>query len=311
MSIFLDAEGTVAISTYLERDTGWGSPIIGDEVLRINRAATQAVRRELWLERPQLWEDAVATAKRGIVVVPASLDFPGLAVRNLELPHRVVPANLLEEEWIAGASLVIIGSPGFTTGTGGIEVLRDFVVQGGTLFTTGLAAITILDRMLPGKMTFGQEAPNSTRLRTRAHSDELAALGVDGDWDLPTGSRALTLENGGADLDPLITVTGPGARPSGHPIALRLALGGGHIVHLEPHVVDVELRPDADPTPAAMDPRWSELLADATPTPAGDLVAGLTSQSLNRAVQAVRFLTWVIATSGRARQQPAEGTPAA
>lgn len=296
------------MSANLKQGTGWTSSVVGDKVLRTNRAATLAVRRHLWLEHPELWSDVLSAARHGIVVVPASLDFPGLAIRNLELPHRVVPANLLDEASIEGASLVVVGSPGFTTATPGIEVLRDFIVGGGTLFTTGLAAITVLDRLLPGKMKFGQEDPESHRIHTRAHGDELVDLGVDGEWDLPTGNRALILESGGSDSYPLITSIGPGARPSGHPIALGLALGGGQIIHLEPHVVDVELRPDAGAVPAGGDPQWAEIVADASPP--GDLVAGLTSQSLDRAVHAVRFLAWVIATSGRVRQQPTQGTPA-
>jgi len=297
------------LSTNLEREAQWSSPVVGDKVLRTNRAATLAVRRELWLERPDLWADALSAARSGMVVIPASLDFPGLAIRNLELPHRVVPANLVDDESIAGASLVVVGSPGFTTGTAGIEALRDFVVQGGTLFTTGLAAITVLDRLLPGKMSFGQETPDSRRIQTRAHGEDLVDLGVDGEWDLPRGTRAVILESGGSDSYPLITSSGPGIRPSGHPIALGLPLGGGQIIHLEPHVVDAELRPDAKATPASLDPRWTELLADAAPP--GELVAGLTTHSLDRAVHAVRFLTWVIATSGKARRKPARGGPAA
>lgn len=281
-------------------DIGERSPAFAnDKSLRRNRAATLAVRRDTWIRSPTLWDEVARTAQRGIVIVPGAYDLPSLIVRELGLPYRVVPPRMLSAEILDDAALVVLGCPGPPSDNGSISALESFTRQGGVILATGHAG-SAAERLTEGRSMLTEVLRGTSRQQVTARLPELGHPAFEGEWEAHPGGRATYLGSAGPEEVTIPLLAAQSSRPKlSYPIASWVGVGAGGIVAVASHLLETRPAPDRNGHPASSDPRWSQITQEAPE--AGQLLGGLTSESLDRAARAVNFFVWVM---GRCRDLP-------
>jgi hypothetical protein len=137
------------------------------------KAAGLLVRDRLREDNPAAFARLRRCPPRSILLVEGHYDHTDRVLRGLRLPFRSCPAAALERESLRGVRLLIVDCPG-QVGRGGVERIRRFVADGGTLLTTDWAVLHVLEEAFPGLVRYTRRPTRDDVVRiSRVENDPL------------------------------------------------------------------------------------------------------------------------------------------
>ena len=121
-------------------------------------------RSRMATEMPLAAEALAAVEAADIVVVEGCYDHVEQVLGALDVPYTVVPQGHLAEAALNPDQLLVVNCPGEMS-EAEVVVVRDFVVAGGTLFTTDWALGNVVERAFPGHVAFNGKSTGDDVVR--------------------------------------------------------------------------------------------------------------------------------------------------
>jgi hypothetical protein len=218
------------------KDKGNGS---GDARARSYRVGAGITRERHRREAP-LSERALREIEASdIVVVEGCYDRVEQVLQALELPHTSIAPEQLGQVPLRRDQLLVVNCPGHVSGRA-LPRVREFVEQGGSLFTTDWALRHVLERAFPGLVEFNERptADDVVRIEVKSRDNPfLQGVLDDGDdpqWWLEGSSypiRVLAPDR----VEVLITSRELEDRYGEAPVAVLIRYGRGEIFHMVSH----------------------------------------------------------------------------
>ncbi len=201
-------------------------------------------------EAPLAAEALAAIQESDIVVVTGCYDHVERVLGALDVPYQTVGPGLLRQVRLRPDQMVVVNCPGKLTGPEIVQI-RDFVVAGGTLFTTDWALRNVIEPAFPGYIEYNDNATtddvvridvvdtNSPYLQGVLDSDD------DPQWWLEGSSYPIRIID--ADrVRVLIRSRELGEKYGEEPVAVVFEYGKGEVFHMISHyyLQRAELRND-------------------------------------------------------------------
>ena len=269
---------------------------------RSYRAAAGLTRDRMRAEAPDQAAALDQIEAGDIVVVQGSYDHVELVLDALGLPYGTVQPHDLARLRLRPEQLVVVNCPGHV-GTDGVLVLRRFVEEGGSLFTTDWALRHVIEPAFPGVLAYNDRptADDVVRIEVVDAGNRFLAGVLDGrddpQWWLEGSSypiRVLAPER----VEVLLTSREMGEKYGEAPVAVLFRHGEGEVFHMTSHyyLQRTELRTARHAAPAAS--YWSEKGVPLSPA-AARAVDGLTLGDVESAASSARLFANVIAEKKR------------
>ncbi|MEX0874886.1 MAG: hypothetical protein WD646_09880 [Actinomycetota bacterium] len=266
---------------------------------RAYRAGAQIARERLANEAP-LDAEAVRTVQASdIVVVDGTYDHIHLVLDALEMPHTRVQASQVESIVLRLEQLVVINCPG-NVSPGAIVQIRDFVADGGSLFTTDWALRNVIEPAFQNTVAYNDRPTSDDVVRIEiAEPDNPFLQGVidPGEeplWWLEGSSYPIRVLNA-ERVKVLVRSKELEGKYGEAPVAVLFSYGHGEVFHMISHyyLQRTELR-DQRHKESAMDYACAKGVA-VTDVDMDDLSAG----DVESAASSARFLTNIVANKKR------------
>lgn len=174
-----------------------------------------------------------------VIVVPGGYDHVGLVLQALEVPFQEVPPDQLAKLKLRSNQLVVVNCPGQGLERA-IPKLREFVADGGSLFTTDWALRHVIEPAFPGVVAYNDKPTADEVVRIEIHDRNNSFLnGVmegadDPQWWLEASSfpiRILAPER----VEVLLSSSELKARYGEPPVAILFKHGQGEVFHMISH----------------------------------------------------------------------------
>jgi hypothetical protein len=269
--------------------------------IRAYQAGARVARDRMAADAPL---DAAALADvtaSDIVVVEGCYDHVQQVLEALDMPFTMVDAAAVARLRLRPEQLLVINCPG-NIGDGAIPKVRDFVADGGSLFTTDWALRHVLEPAFPGVVAFNDRATadDVVRIEVKAGDNPFLAGVMDGAddplWWLEGASYPIRV------LDPervqvLITSAEMASKYGEAAIAVHFDYGKGEVLHMVSHyyLQRTELRTARHAAPAAS---YAAEKGIVLPAP---MVDGLTLADVQSAQTSARLLANVVARKKRGK----------
>jgi hypothetical protein len=237
-----------------------------------------------------------------VLVVRGIYDRVEMVLDALETPHTLVEARALVNVKLRPEQLVVVNCPGQLPRPA-VELLREFVVGGGSLFTTDWALRHVLEPAFPGVVAFNERPTRDdvVRIEVREHDNPFLEGVMDGAddpvWWLEVSSYPIqVLER--ERVDTLIASPELEAKYGEAPVAILFRHGEGEVFHMISHyyLQRTELRSRRHQQPAAAYAFEKSVALDAARSAE---MADLKVGDVESAATSSRFLANVLAAKKR------------
>lgn len=138
-----------------------------DEMRKANRAAAVLLRERLKRDRPEDYGCLVRIRKSDLLVVRGAYDHVEWVLRDVGVPFSEVAPERFERASLRGVEAVLVNCPG-RIGERGVRRLRDFVGEGGLLFTTDWSVLHVLEPAFPGTLRYTRRPTRDDVVSIRA-----------------------------------------------------------------------------------------------------------------------------------------------
>jgi hypothetical protein len=174
-----------------------------------------------------------------VIVVPGGYDHVELVLEALEVPFQVIAADQLSKLKLRSTQLVVVNCPGVGLDRA-VPKLREFVADGGSLFTTDWALRHVIERAFPGVVAYNDRPTRDEVVRIEIHDRKNSFLnGVmdgadDPQWWLEGSSypiRILAPER----VEILLSSAELKDRYGEAPVAVLFKHGQGEVFHMISH----------------------------------------------------------------------------
>jgi hypothetical protein len=267
---------------------------------RAYKEGARMTRERIAREAPLDAEALAGVQAADIVVVSGIYDQVEQVLDALEMPcTRIGPGQLAEVD-LRPQQLLVVNCPG-EVGPVAIERIRDFVTEGGSLFTTDWALSHVVQPAFPGTVEFNRRptADDVVPIEILDHDNPFLAGVIDGrddpQWWLEGSSYPITVVDP-ARVQVLITSRRMERRYGEAPIAVLIRWGQGEVFHMVSHyyLQRTELRNDRHRSGAA-----TYFAEKGMAVPADADLEGLALGDLESAAGSSRFIANVIAQKKR------------
>jgi len=174
-----------------------------------------------------------------VIVVTGAYDHVELVLEALEVPFQVVGPGQLAKLKLRPSQLVVVNCPGMGLDRT-LPKLREFVADGGSLFTTDWALRHVIEPAFPGVLAFNEKPTHDDVVRIEIHDRKNSFLnGVmdgadDPQWWLEASSypiRILAPER----VEILLSSAELKDRYGEAPVAVLFKYGQGEVFHMISH----------------------------------------------------------------------------
>ena len=210
-----------------------------DHRLRDYRAGAQIAKDRMGRETPLDAEALSRIEAADVLVVPGTYDHVEMVLDALETPHTLVEAGALLNVKLRPEQLIVVNCPGHLPRPA-VERLREFVVGGGSLFTTDWALRHVLEPAFPGVVAFSERPTQDdvVRIEVRKHDNSFLEGVMDGAddpvWWLESSSYPIrVLER--QRVHTLIASSELEAKYGEAPVAILFRHGEGEVFHMISH----------------------------------------------------------------------------
>lgn len=211
----------------------------GTERGRAYAAAARISKRRMAAERPLDAAALEAIEATDIVVVAGCYDHVEQVLGALEVPYQTVSPAHLDTLALRPDQLLVVNCPGEVS-SAAIVRIRDFVANGGTLFTTDWALRHVVEPAFPGHVAYNGRSTGDEVVRIEVvEADSPYLTGVldaenDPQWWLEGSSYPITV------VDPervrvLIRSKELGQRHGEEAVAVVFNYGLGEVFHMISH----------------------------------------------------------------------------
>jgi len=295
-----------------------------DERSRAYRAAAEITRGQLRRDAPERARALDEVRKSDVVVVAGIYDHVEAVLQALAVPHSVVSTAEVERLRLRPDQLLVVNCPGQVGGTA-VAMVRQFVVAGGSLFTTDWALRHVLEPAFPGVVAYNRRPTADAVVRVEAAAHENPFLkgvmtGADDPlWWLEGSSYPIVVQDP-ARVKVLISSRELRERWGEAPVALTFRAGEGEVFHMISHyyLQRAETRTRRHRMPAAA---YAAEKGVAWDPPIMARAAGLTLGEVEAASSSARLFANVVgekkrrtmeeSARRRTRQTAGPGTPPA
>ncbi|HVE91180.1 MAG TPA: hypothetical protein VNE62_02615 [Actinomycetota bacterium] len=248
----------------------------GDARKRAYDVGAQAARARIDKEAPHLAEALRAVCGSDIVVVDGCYDHVHLVLDSMQMPFVRVPAEALGRVALRPEQLLIVNCPGQIE-RDAVGRIRQFVDDGGSLFSTDWALRHVIEPCFPGTVDYNGTPTRDdvVRIEVTAH-DNPFLRGVmdpsdDPQWWLEGSSYPIRVLDAGVQV--LVRSSELGSRYGEPAVAVRFEHGRGEVFHMISHyyLQRTELRTERHAQSSA---GWFEEKGVPMPAGAADLCVG-------------------------------------
>ena len=190
-------------------------------------------------EDPHTHQVLEQVERSDIVVVRGQYDHVEWVLEALDLPHLAVDPHQLANLSLRPEQLLVVNCPGEVGGTA-VAMVRQFVVAGGSLFTTDWALRHVLEPAFPGVVAYNRRPTSDAVVRVEAAAHENPFLkGVmtgadDPVWWLEGSSYPIVVQDP-ARVKVLISSRELRERWGEAPVAVTFGAGDGEVFHMISH----------------------------------------------------------------------------
>lgn len=287
-----------------------GEAATGDFRARRTRAyaAGAALSKDRLQREDPLGAEALAAVEAAdIVVVPGHYDHVELVLEALEVPFTRLQRPSLRGVRLRPEQLLVVNCPGTLSGAD-IVAVRDFVADGGSLFTTDWALRNVVEPAFPGVLAYNERPTADAVVRIEVRDPDNPFLrGVmdtadDPQWWLEGSSYPIRV------LDPdrvevLITSRELEDQWGEAPVAVLFRYGKGEVFHMISHyfLQRTELR-DARHRQAASS-LWTEKGVPMA-APVSEMARGLALGEVESSASSSRLFANIVADKKRRSRTP-------
>ena len=141
---------------------------MNDRMSTAYRAAERLVDAQLSEEEKTQLRDADET---GIVVIRGQYDRVEDVLGAMRIPHKVVDPTGFRSAHLSPDALLVINCPG-QLDRSAIQRVREFVEQGGSLFSTDWALLHVVEPAFPGTVEFNKQPTDDTTVRVEVRDHD-------------------------------------------------------------------------------------------------------------------------------------------
>lgn len=227
-----------------------------DEMRDANRAAAVLLTERLKRDRPAGYVCLRRITRRDLLVVRGTYDHVEWVLRDIGVPYAETEPALLERTSLAGVQAVLVNCPG-RVGPRAIRRLRDFVRDGGLLFTTDWSVAYLIEPGFPGTLCYTRKPTRDDVVSIRILRPEHLFLkdvltGSDRHlWWLESQSYPFRVLS--RNVEVMIDSPEMARKYGAAPIAATFRYGRGRVVHIVSHFYlqrsELRTRRDLEPAP--------------------------------------------------------------
>lgn len=278
---------------------GGGEP---DRQRRAYAAAAYIAREQMAAEAPEEAAALRSVEASDVVVVRGRYDHVEQVLDALQMPYTAVTTDQLPRLSLRPQQLVVVNCPG-TVPSACMVQIREFVAEGGSLFTTDWALRHVIEPAFPGLLAYNERPTRDdvVRIEVRARDNPFLKgvmdAGDDPLWWLEGSSYPIRI------LDPsrvevLLESRELADRYGEAPVAVLFKHGRGEVFHMISHyyLQRAELREARHRAPAAS---YAAEKGVAMPAPMAAAVEDLALGEVEAAASSTRLFANVVADKKR------------
>lgn len=203
------------------------------------RAGARIARERMAVVAPENAEALNAVEASDIVVVRGTYDHVELVLEALELPHQTVHPEDLWRLTLRPEQLLVVNCPGRVDARSIVQI-REFVADGGSLFTTDWALRHVIEPAFPGVLAYNERPTADAVVRVEVVDAENRFLkgvmgpGDDPQWWLEGSSYPIRIVD--AERVKVLLASRQLAEQWGEsPVAVVFPHGEGEVLHMISH----------------------------------------------------------------------------